>query len=90
MLDFFSKLSEFNIMVVSLRFLRCKVSINFKILSVALLIIINLCCSKRDLDKILSIYPSEDDIVTMIHAENGQSTWKILEDIDTVTKRINE
>tara|TARA_B100000900_G_C20421037_1_gene650960 strand:+ start:164 stop:457 length:294 start_codon:yes stop_codon:yes gene_type:complete len=43
-----------------------------------------------NLDKILSIYPSEDDIGTMIHAENGQSTWKILEDIDTVTKRINE
>ena len=41
-------------------------------------------------DKILSVYPSEDDIGSMIHAEGNQSTWKVLEDIDTVIKRINE
>lgn len=41
-------------------------------------------------DKILSIYPSEDGIGTAIHAEHNQSTWKVLEDIDMVTKRINE
>jgi hypothetical protein len=46
-LDFFSKLSELKIMVVSLRFLRSKVSINFEILSVALLTIINLCLFKK-------------------------------------------
>ena len=40
--------------------------------------------------KILSIYPSEDNIGTMIHAENGQSTWKVLENIETVVKRVNE
>jgi chaperonin GroEL (HSP60 family) len=41
-------------------------------------------------DKILSVYPSEDDIGTSIHAENNQNTWKVLEDIDTVIKRLNE
>ena len=41
-------------------------------------------------DKILSIYPSEDEIGTMIHAEQGQNTWKVLEDVDTVIKRMNE
>ncbi len=41
-------------------------------------------------DKILSIYPSEDEVGTMIHAENNQNTWKVLEDIDTVIKRVNE
>ena len=43
-----------------------------------------------NIDKILSVYPSEDEIGTMIHAEQNQSTWKVLEDFDTVIKRINE
>ncbi len=43
-----------------------------------------------NIDKILSVYPCEDDIGTSIHAENNQSTWKVLEDIDTVIDRINE
>ncbi len=43
-----------------------------------------------NIDKILSVYPSEDEIGTMIHAENNQNTWKVLEDIDTVIERINE
>ncbi len=43
-----------------------------------------------NLDKILSIYPGEDGIGTMIHAEDNQSTWKVLEEIDIVIKRINE
>jgi hypothetical protein len=41
-------------------------------------------------DKILSVYPSEDGIGTAIHAEDNQSTWKVLEDIDTVITRLNE
>ena len=43
-----------------------------------------------NINKILSIYPAEDNIGTMIHAENGQSTWKVLENIETVIKRVNE
>jgi len=43
-----------------------------------------------NIDKILSVYPSEDEIGTSIHAEQNQSTWKVLEDFDTVIKRINE
>ena len=43
-----------------------------------------------NIEKILSVYPSEDEIGTMIHAESNQSTWKVLEDFDTVIKRINE
>ena len=43
-----------------------------------------------NVDKILSVYPSEDNIGTMIHAENNQNTWKVLEDTDTVIERINE
>ena len=43
-----------------------------------------------NLDEILSVYPSEDDIGTSIHAINNQSTWKVLEDIDIVIARINE
>jgi hypothetical protein len=43
-----------------------------------------------NIDKILSVYPAEDVIGTMIHAEQNQSTWKVLEDYDTVIKRINE
>jgi len=43
-----------------------------------------------NIDKILSVYPSEDEIGTSIHAEHNQSTWKVLEDFNTVIKRINE
>ena len=43
-----------------------------------------------NIEKILSVYPSEDEIGSMIHAENNQNTWKVLEDIDTVIERINE
>lgn len=43
-----------------------------------------------NINKILSIYTAEDNIGTMIHAENGQSTWKVLENIETVVKRVNE
>ena len=43
-----------------------------------------------NINKILSIYPSEDGIGTMIHAEDNQSTWKVLENIDTVIERVNE
>ncbi len=43
-----------------------------------------------NIEKILSVYPSEDDIGTSIHAEVNQSTWKVLEDFDTVVERINE
>ena len=43
-----------------------------------------------NINKILSVYPSEDEVGTMIHAENDQSTWKVLEDFETVIKRINE
>jgi hypothetical protein len=43
-----------------------------------------------NLDEILSVYPAEDNIGTMIHAKNNQSTWKVLEDFDTVIKRVNE
>jgi hypothetical protein len=43
-----------------------------------------------NINKIISIYPAEDNICTMIHAENGQITWKVLENIETVIKRVNE
>lgn len=43
-----------------------------------------------NIDKILSVYPSEDEVGTMIFAEGNQSTWKVLEDIDTVINRLNE
>jgi len=43
-----------------------------------------------NIDKILSVYPSEDGIGTMIHAEKNQSTWKVLEEYNTVVARINE
>jgi len=43
-----------------------------------------------NIDKILSVYPGEDGIGSMIHAEGGQSTWKVLEDVDVVIERINE
>jgi len=41
-------------------------------------------------DKILSVYPAEDGVGTSMHAENNQSTWKVLEDFDVVMKRISE
>jgi hypothetical protein len=40
-----------------------------------------------NIDKILSVYPSEDEIGTMIHAEQNQSTWKVLEDFETSNKK---
>ena len=43
-----------------------------------------------NLDEILSVYPAEDNIGTMIHAKNNQSTWKVLEYFDIVIKRVNE
>jgi hypothetical protein len=43
-----------------------------------------------NINKILSVYPSEDEVGTMIHAENDQSTWKVLEDFETVIQRVNE
>ena len=43
-----------------------------------------------NIDEILSIYPSEDEIGTMIHSNNGQHTWKVLEDFDIVVGRVNE
>jgi hypothetical protein len=43
-----------------------------------------------NIDEILSVYPSEDEIGTSIHAINNQSTWKVLEDINVVINRINE
>ena len=43
-----------------------------------------------NLDEILSVYPAEDEIGTMIHAKNNQSTWKVLEVFDTVMNRIKE
>jgi hypothetical protein len=43
-----------------------------------------------NVNEILSVYPAEDEIGTAIHAVNNQSTWKVLEDFETVMKRINE
>ena len=43
-----------------------------------------------NIDKILSVYPSEDDIGSMIHSADNQNTWKVIEDIDTVIQRLNE
>ena len=42
-----------------------------------------------NIEQILSVYPAEDKIGTQIHSFHGQ-TWKVLEDNDTVVKRINE
>jgi len=39
--------------------------------------------------EVLSAYPSEDAIGTQIHSFHGQ-TWKVLEDHETVKKRLNE
>ena len=41
------------------------------------------------LDEILSVYPSEDGIGTQIHSHRG-STWKVMEDHETIVKRLNE
>ena len=40
-------------------------------------------------DTILSSYPAEDGIGTSIHSYHN-STWKVLEDHETVAKRLNE
>jgi len=42
-----------------------------------------------NIDEVLSAYPSEDNIGTQIHSFHGQ-TWKVLEDHETVKKRLNE
>ena len=42
-----------------------------------------------NVNEILSAYPSEDNIGTQIHSFHGQ-TWKVLEDHETVKKRLNE
>jgi len=42
-----------------------------------------------NIDEILSAYPAEDNIGTQIHSFHGQ-TWKVLEDHETVKKRLNE
>ena len=42
-----------------------------------------------NIEQILSVYPAEDKIGTQIHSFHGQ-TWKVLEDHDTVIKRLNE
>lgn len=42
-----------------------------------------------NIDEILSAYPGEDGIGTQIHSHRG-STWKVLEDHETVKKRLNE
>ena len=43
-----------------------------------------------NVDRIMSVYPSEDGIGTQIHSENNLHTWKVLEDIDVVVDRLNE
>tara|TARA_Y100001937_G_C7115472_1_gene329945 strand:- start:38 stop:301 length:264 start_codon:yes stop_codon:yes gene_type:complete len=40
-------------------------------------------------DVINSVYPAEDNIGTSIHSIHGQ-TWKVLEDHETVRKRLFE
>ena len=42
-----------------------------------------------NIDEVLSAYPSEDNIGTQIHSFHGQ-TLKVLEDHETVKKRLNE
>jgi hypothetical protein len=42
-----------------------------------------------NIEEVLSAYPSEDNIGTSIHSFHGQ-TWKVLEDHETVKKRLNE
>ena len=43
-----------------------------------------------NVDRIMSVYPSEDGIGTHIHSENNLHTWKVLEEIDVVVDRLNE
>ena len=43
-----------------------------------------------NVDRIMSVYPSEDGIGTQIHSENNLHTWKVLEEIDLVVDRLNE
>jgi hypothetical protein len=43
-----------------------------------------------NIDRILSVYPSEDEVGTMIFAIGGEQNWKVLEDIETVINRIND
>ena len=42
-----------------------------------------------NIDLVIAVYPAEDGIGTMIHSENGQNTWKVLENYETVLERIN-
>lgn len=42
-----------------------------------------------NINEILSVYPAEDNIGTMIHSHRN-STWRVLEDHETVIKRLNE
>ena len=42
-----------------------------------------------NIDEILSVYPSEDEVGTSIHSISGQ-TWKVIEEINIVIERINE
>ncbi len=42
-----------------------------------------------NIDTILSAYPAEDGIGTSIHSFHN-ATWKVLEDHETVSKRLNE
>ena len=43
-----------------------------------------------NVDRIMSVYPSEDGIGTQIHSENNLHTWKVLEEIYVVVDRLNE
>ena len=43
-----------------------------------------------NVDRIMSVYPSEDGIGTQINSENNLHTWKVLEEIDVVVDRLNE
>ncbi len=42
-----------------------------------------------NVDKIISIYPSEDEIGTTIFGKDG-NIWKVLEEFKIVEKRVNE
>tara|TARA_B100001059_G_C17450988_1_gene387426 strand:+ start:247 stop:513 length:267 start_codon:yes stop_codon:yes gene_type:complete len=42
-----------------------------------------------NMDIINSVYPAEDNIGTSIHSTHGQ-TWKVLENHETVRKRLSE
>jgi hypothetical protein len=42
-----------------------------------------------NIDEVLSVYPHEDGIGTSIHSWHGQ-TWRVLENHETVIKRLNE